>query len=624
MTNRPPYCSRLREYKTPFGAVDDRTELSFRLFLPIDTHPDSVLFLLREDDEQTPRSIPMSRTCETDACVVYECRMVLGEGLYWYRFAYLDFAGTHEVTRFEKGAGYVSGEGKDWQQTVCRQDFTAPDWLCGGIMYQIFPDRFCQDGGMLKSFSDRYYQEDSGAVPSWRQDEEALASGNYLGNDYFGGNLNGITAKLDYLASLGVTCLYLNPIFEAHANHRYNTADYFKIDPTLGTEADFDRLCEKAAELGIRILLDGVFSHTGDDSIYFNRKGRYDSLGAYNSTDSQYYHWYHFEQWPEKYGSWWGVKTLPEVTEDAPDFLDFICGGDGAAKHWLRQGASGWRLDVADELPDDFLEAFRRCVKDQNPNALIIGEVWEDASNKISYGRRRKFLRGQQLDTVMNYPFRDAIIGFLTAGQQMDFLDIVMSVLENYPKSAVDCLMNHIGTHDTPRILTVLGNEPQNGHNRSWQAGRRMDEAQMAKAVRLLKIAAVLQFTLPGVPCIYYGDEAGMEGYGDPFNRAFYPWGHENAELIDFYRQLAVLRHDSKVFAHGELIPLLSDAGRVVYLRAQDDERVLVAVNRWDDPSPVQVEKAWEKAEVLMGSAPLGGLLIIPGRGCCILKLRSL
>ena len=628
--NTLPFCSRNPDYKTPFGAVKAGEAVTYRLLLHRDALCENAWMLLRRDDRAEPDRLPLTPAEWQGEYRYYTLRLTLETGLYWYTFAYDGGTGYHSVTRFAGGNGYLSTDGAAWQQTVYDAKFSTPDWFSGGVLYQIFPDRFAaaaapsgEEAEPTACFPDRFLQTDRAAEPAWRQDAEAVESGRFLGNDYYGGNLRGIAEKLGYLASLGVNCLYLNPVFEAHSNHRYNTADYLKIDPLLGTAADLQALCAAAKAQGIRVILDGVFSHTGDDSLYFNRKRRYPVDGAYNSTASKYYEWYKFEVWPDKYQSWWGIDTLPEVEEENPGFSDFICGEDGVLRHWMRRGVAGWRLDVADELPDGFLDRVRQAIKAENPEALLLGEVWEDASNKISYGARRRFLLGRQLDSVMNYPFRDAILEFLTAGQSMDFLDAVMTVLENYPKPAVDCLMNHIGTHDTARILTLLGGEKADGRDRAWQSGRRMEPADRTRALRLLKIAAVLQYTLPGVPSLYYGDEAGMEGYSDPFNRGFFPWGEADGQLTDFYRRLGEVRRSSPAFCGGDFLPVSSDAGTVCYIRKGGGEQILVAVNRWESPAPVEIGTGWDAAEVLFGGSPIGSTLIVPGRGFCLLRLRG-
>ena len=372
---------------------------------------------------------------------------------------------------------------------------------------------------------------------------------------------------------MGVDFIYLNPIFEAHSNHRYNTADYTKIDPLLGGEGDFARLCREAAALGIRVLLDGVFSHTGSDSVYFNQARRYPLDGAVNRPDSPYRSWYHFTRYPDQYDAWWGVKTLPETVETDPSFLEFITGEGGVIAQWMEKGASGFRLDVADELPDPALDRIAQRIKAFGPDKIVLGEVWEDASNKVSYSQRRRYLLGGQLDSVMNYPFRTAILEFLRLGDGAGFFRRVMEIAEHYPPSVLHSLMNPLSTHDTLRALTCLGGElpgrPQDaqyggdgeggedgglppiqpgdiyaqGRDREWQAARMHPSSrQYLEGVTRLRLAMVLQYLLPGVPSIYYGDEAGMWGYNDPFNRCCYPWGGEDRPLVDFVRRLGAFR----------------------------------------------------------------------------------
>ena len=420
--------------------------------------------------------------------------------------------------------------------------------------------------------------------PEWRPN----AAGEITNSDFFGGDLKGIEQKLGYLESLGVTCIYLNPIFESHSNHRYDTANYEKIDPLLGTEADFRALCTAAKARGIRILLDGVFSHTGSDSIYFNREGRYGDGGAYRSQQSPYYPWYSFRRWPDDYECWWNFITLPNVREGNPAYDAYINGESGIIRRWLEAGAAGWRLDVADELPDCFIDSLNRAVKGFDENALVLGEVWEDASNKTAYGVRRRYLMGGQLDSVMNYPFRDAILGFLCGAHASLMMDRIETIVENYPPQVLDILMNHIGTHDTERALTVLGGEPAGERGRAWQSAQRMTPDQRETALERLRLASLLQFMLPGVPCIYYGDEAGMEGYRDPFNRACYPWGREEEDLLAWYRYIALLRREhSDILKHGKLRSVYAHGDILSferYIETEYGEKALfIAVNRSGD-----------------------------------------
>ena len=506
----------------------------------------------------------------------WDINLSFGTGLYFYHFTYETPFGKGNIFLHSAGCGEIAPEGKEWQLTVYDKNYHTPDWIKGGIMYQIFPDRFYKGTGNIKNVpDDRIIHESITDIPVWKPNEQ----GKILNNDYYGGNLKGIEEKLPYIASLGVNVIYLNPIFEAHSNHRYNTADYSKIDPLLGDEMDFRELCKKADEYGIKIILDGVFSHTGSDSIYFNREQRYNSIGAYNSEASPYKDWFTFEE-NGKYKSWWGIDTLPETNEDNESYIRYIAGKNGIAKKWLDAGAYGYRLDVADELPDKFLDEFCKSVKSLNEEYVVIGEVWEDATNKFSHGGRRKYLLGEQLDSVMNYPFASAILTFMRYGVAESFMESIVTICENYPKTALDCLMNHIGTHDTCRVLNRLATMGcyESSHLERYKGGLSDEQKEWGKT--LLKLVASMQFTLPGVPCIYYGDEAGTDGGEDPFNRGCYPWGREDEELIEHYRFLGRLRKEHKVFADGEFVPVSAALGCVAYARKNAEESVLTVANR--------------------------------------------
>ena len=370
-------------------------------------------------------------------------------------------------------------------------------------------------------------------------------------------------------------------------------------------------------------MLDGVFSHTGDDSRYFNRYSRYDSVGAYQSESSPYYSWYRFNKWPDDYESWWGIKILPEVNEDNPDFIEYITGKNGIARKWLRLGASGWRLDVADELPDEFLDEFRKAVKEEKSDGLVLGEVWEDASNKSSYGKLRRYLLGEQLDSVMNYPFAGAIIDFIRDANAELFASRIMSIVENYPKEVLDVLMNHLSTHDTMRAITALAGESCAYRDRKWQSTHSLDEKDYRYGIRLLKAASAMQFALPGVPTIYYGDEAGMQGYKDPFNRRCYPWGSENGELIEWYKKLGEVRNASSVFKDGSLEILSAVAGCVAFSRKKDDEAILVISNSNPHPITYYVKSEWCDAYDMLGNGRVAANMVdIEEKSTVILKRK--
>ncbi|MBR4123306.1 MAG: glycoside hydrolase family 13 protein, partial [Clostridia bacterium] len=476
--NYYPFDSRNPLYRTKLGAIAEGETLRLKVLLHKDAHVHEVFLKIRNDSEQTEREARMFPSEWLEDYRFYECDINLTEGLYWYSFRYTSDYGEFFVTKTETSLGIVSNEGACWQQTVFSKDFKTPDWLAGGIIYQIFPDRFYNSGIKKQNVpADRYICNDWEKQPEFRQPNSPCR----LGNDYYGGDLKGIEEKLPYIKELGVNCIYLNPIFEAHSNHRYNTADYFKIDASLGSERDLEDLIESADKLGISIILDGVFSHTGDDSVYFNKYGRYDSLGAFQSQSSPYYKWFNFSEYPHKYNSWWGITTLPETDENDLSFSNFITGENGVLRYWLKKGIKGWRLDVADELPDDFLDKIRLSIKAEGEENYLLGEVWEDATNKVSYGYRRRFLRGKQLDSVMNYPFANAIVDYVKTANSNNLLNTVLNILENYPPQSIKLLMNHIGTHDTARILTRLGSDCNFEGDRESQSRYSLSHEQYLK-----------------------------------------------------------------------------------------------------------------------------------------------
>ena len=537
-------------------------------------------------------------------------------GLYFYHFTYETPFGRGNIFLHSAGCGQISPDGKEWQLTVYDKDYKTPDWIKGGVMYQIFPDRFNKGKGNIKNVpEDRIIHENTTDTPVWKPNEQ----GKILNNDYYGGNLKGIEEKLPYIASLGVNVIYLNPIFEAHSNHRYNTADYSKIDSLLGDENDFKALCKKADEYGIKIILDGVFSHTGSDSIYFNRENRYNSNGAFNSNESPYKDWFTFEE-NDKYKSWWGIDTLPETNEDNESFIEYIAGKNGIAEKWLKCGAFGYRLDVADELPDKFLDEFCKSVKSLNKDYVVIGEVWEDATNKISHGGRRKYLLGEQLDSVMNYPFASAILTFMRYGVAENFMESVISICENYPKTALDCLMNHIGTHDTARILTSLIYDSIEHKPRNIQVDCKLTSEEYEKAKSLLKCATVLQYTLPGFPSIYYGDEAGIQGGGDPFNRSFFPWGAEDNDITEWYRKLGKIRNSLKCLENGVLKPYSAMLSCVSYIREAENEKIMVIANRNYHEIDYYLPDEFRYKEDLICGTQVTDFVKIPANSAVIIK----
>lgn len=615
--NYYPFDSRNPIYRTPGGAIAEGESLRLRVLLREDT-AQSAFLCIKNDQNGEEKEIEMLPAENINGYQYYECNITLTEGLYWYSFKYRGAYGEFLIKKGEHSLGYICPQGDDWQLTVFEKNYSTPDWLDGGIIYQIFPDRFYNSGKKKTRVpKDRYL------VTDWEKQPEFTPDNNFkcLGNDYYGGDLLGIEQKLPYLEELGVNCIYLNPIFEAHSNHRYNTADYMKIDPSLGTKSDLESLIKAAKKRGIGIILDGVFSHTGDDSIYFNKYNRYNSVGAASNPDSPYRSWYSFNDSDIGYEAWWGVPTLPEVNENDQNFTEFITGENGVIRYWLKKGIKGFRLDVADELPDSFLDNIRKAVKADSAENFLLGEVWEDATNKISYDHRRRYLRGSQLDSVMNYPFANAIINYLQGGNSRALIDTVLEIWENYPPQALKLLMNHIGTHDTARILTLLGKGGIENTDRKWQSEQALTKEEYQKGASLLKVGAIIQYTLPGVPSLYYGDEVGMQGYGDPFCRGTYPWGKEDKELLSFYKKLGKLRRENKVFASGEFIPVYANYGEIAFTRKKDNEEILIAVTRWHQGAEITLPENFAKAKCLMGTKPNGTKLTLPPYGYSVLKI---
>ena len=559
--------------KTPFGAAKCGTEVRFTLF--DDAFCGCELLVYREfagAEDVCP--LPPA---EGGFAGTYTAP---GEGeLCWYVF---------RLTRWDGTLSYLGKNGlrpdrdgaERWQLTVY-EDTGTPDWFGRGVTYQIFPDRFRRTGtpdvsGMVGR---RWLHESWDDQPVFRPDED----GQITNRDFFGGSLAGITEKLDYLQSLSVTTLYLNPIFEAASNHRYDTADYRAIDPLLGDEETFRTLCREAHKRGMRVMLDGVFNHTGSRSRYFNADGFYPELGAAQSQDSPYYDWYSFHPWPTDYDAWWGVKTLPAVNEQRPAYRQFIFKGeDSVVRHWLRCGADGWRLDVADELPGDFIAGIRRAIEDEKPDGYLLGEVWEDGSNKVAYSQRRRYLLGRETHGLMNYPLRTALLRWLGGGDAAEFRESMETLRANYPPAAFYGAMNFLGTHDTPRILTLLGAEhiPAAKEERAAFA---LSPAQLARGRAKLRLAGMLLYGFPGSPTLFYGDEAGMQGFEDPLNRGTYPWGQEDTGLLDFFRALGRLRKERRSLQSGSLTYIYAQGGGLVITREHEGETTMVALNAGDE-----------------------------------------
>lgn len=605
--------SRDEKYRLPKGALPEGATVR----LSVETRggvPDEAYVRLW-DGAESMKKMEIKASGDGAMCSA-ELKVPQKRGLFWYCFLLKKDGREYWYTNNEARLGGVgrtvgANDGNSYQITVYGKEFKTPDWFKDGIMYQIFPDRFFKTE---KSFADKkgWFRMHADWYEEYFFDRHPFENGPAC-NDFYGGSLKGIEEKLPYLSDLGIGVIYLNPIFEAYSNHRYDTANYSKIDPMLGTEEDFKSLCAAAKKCGIRIILDGVFSHTGSDSIYFNKYKSYGEGGAYNDESSPYRAWYGISENGE-YESWWGCTNLPNVKETEPTYLDYILrGNDAIIKKWLRLGASGWRLDVADELPDEFIKILRREAKSQKSDSVIIGEVWEDASDKVSYGELREYLLGDELDSVMNYPFKDSVIGFIMGeiGAEQ-FCDNIMRLAENYPKEVFKSLMNILGTHDTMRIKTVFGgqNIPENLTDaEKWRLS--LDGAEETLALSRLRLAVFMQMTFPGVPCVYYGDEVGAEGISDPYNRKPFPWRKINPELLAYYKEMIAFRNENEFVRTGEFVPLYAKGGVFVYMRKTEGEfkasggaaknnAAVFAVNASSSCAEIVLENLPEMAEKLL------------------------
>ena len=566
--------SHITEYREPFGAVERGTNVK----LSIRTYNDAEVYLNLIDfyDKQIVirMDLEINNGEASKFSTVIQTDNLLGMNRYYFTIKRVG-----KQIYYGNNVDGLGGEGQKYydnpipyQITVYEKSYV-PEWYKDGIIYQIYVDRFFNGNNEGKINNPR---KNSFIYGNWSDDPMYIKgqNGEILRWDFYGGNLKGVKEKLPYLKDLGVTIIYFNPIFEAVSCHKYDTGDYEKIDPMYGNEEDFRELCIEAGNYGIKIILDGVFSHTGSDSKYFNKFGRYDSVGAYQDKNSPYYGWYRFYNYPDKYECWWGFDNQPDVDELNPSYLDYIVNGENSIiSKWMNLGASGWRLDVADELPDEFIEALKSKVRKVNPESIVIGEVWEDASNKVSYSQRRKYLFGKELDSVTNYPFRNAILKYVKSEIDANvFSRTIFSLYENYPIENFYSTMNILGNHDTERVLTVLNED-----------------------IRLLELALILQMVLPGVPLIYYGDEAGLLGRKDPENRKAYPWGRENKSVYNLYKKMIEVRKSNLALVKGDFNINNVDNGLVMIKRTYNEKSIVLIVNNLEQAKNIELNNTFDK-----------------------------
>jgi glycosidase/fibronectin type 3 domain-containing protein len=622
--------SRDTLYKTPQGAVPagTPTTIRFRTF-----HDDVSGVTLRDYsvNDAAQRLVPMTRVAagvscrqsdlSAQTCDYWQATLPDAQpDVHWYRFIVHDASATayygDDTAALDGGVGAATTDLRDWSYalTVYKPSFTTPSWARNAVVYQIFPDRF-RNGDTKNDPKTGEVQYDQTAVKlPWSALPEGYcrsyatvcaprslfpgyAPGDRespQGRDYFGGDLKGIRQSLEQIQALGFNTIYLNPIFWSKSNHGYDTADYKQINPHLGDLKDFTQLVQQAHGLGMHIILDGVFNHMSSDSPFFDRYGHYSTVGACESLSSPYRSWFtftttHVPCGTGDYAGWFGFDTIPVLNKSNPAVFDYFVGAqDSVTRYWLKQGADGWRLDVMGDgsFPADYWTRFRDVVKQTDPNALIIGELWPKDSTTL------RFLAGDRADSTMNYRDRDAILGFLTthtfdgkglgdSGRVLapsEFLARLAAQQEDYAQPAYFSLMNLIDSHDTTRALWTLS------------PGAEDDPAAKAAGVadgkRRLRLASLVQYTLPGMPTVYYGDEVGVTGADDPDNRRTYPWpqegGKPDTDLAAHYAALGALRAATPVLRDGSLVPLAADdaAGTVAYGRKTGTQAAIAAIDK--------------------------------------------
>jgi glycosidase len=652
--------SRDSLYRSPGGAVSAGTPvtLRFRTFHDDVTGVKVRLYSLRLAGQQIrPMSIAAAGVpcyqagLEAETCDFWSLTLPASiadqpDNL-WYRFVVSDGADTDyyadDTPALDGGIGAPSADAIDqsWALMQYVPGFNAPSWAKGAVIYQIFPDRFRNGrasndpvtgdvryddpvlelpwGTKPEGYCRNYADGDTNCP--WRFDTTPPADSptkeSPRGRDYMGGDLRGVDQQLGYLSTMGVTAIYFNPIFDAGSNHSYDTQDYKTIDPYFGTQKDFDNLVKHAKALGIRVILDGVFNHMSSDSPLFDRYGHYSTVGACESTSSTYRSWFVFTDVAQgtgtcagsagpksaTYEGWFGFDSIPVLRKSQAAVQSyFLTAPDSVAKHWINAGAGGWRLDVAGDasFPDTYWSTFRSVVKAANPDALTISETWQKDSTLL------RMIRGDRLDTTMNYRLRDAVLallapqnfdpkGFADSGHQIsvsDFADRLASIREDYPDAAYYSLMNLLDSHDTARLLWTLTPGAET------TAAKEANAANVAAGKLRVRLASLIQFSLPGAPTVYYGDEVGVTGADDPDDRRTYPWadlgGQPDTALLAHYTNLASLRAGIPALRNGDFRVLLANDTdeTVAYGRKTPSQAAIVAMNRSTSPRTLAIPVA--------------------------------
>ena len=530
------YNSQKLEYKKPFGAVCVNEKITFNIKADASCNVKIII-----KSEGGLEEYDLKNIGNDGKYFIYSVELETSD--YWGPvFYYFELKKDNEIYYYTNKDDLLGGEGELYANNpnlfyhfyVYDLKYDVPEWFKTGIVYHVFVDRFNNSDGSLENV-----------------DRDLV--------EVYGGNLRGIINKLDYLKDLGISTLLLSPIFESKSHHKYDTGDYMKISRDYGDLETFKELLSEIKKRDMHVILDGVFDHTGSDSIYFNKFGNYDSLGAYQSKESEYYHWYKFHVYPDGYEYWRGIDTLPSLDQTNKDFLDFLLFNENSVvNYWMNFGIDGWRLDAGDLLTDEFLSMIYDVVKKNNPDSIIIGEVWSDATNLRFHSENEwhRFVCGNEMESITDYPLHSLMLEYSKGNHSpQTFRRGFYSLMENYPEEYFYSLLNFLSTHDIERVYHLLEGK-----------------------FNFIKLAIVLSLTLPGVPLIYYGDEAGLDGGRDPDNRRPLPWSNFNEEIYNHYRGLCKIRNEYDAFKKGS-IWFVENRDFLMYKRSYDSENIYVVLN---------------------------------------------
>ena len=502
------------------------------------------------------------------------------KAIYRYYFSYFVDGMQHFCKRENLVDNYIIRD-EMWKMSV---NFSVPDWAKGKIMYHIFVDRYNRGSKeSLKEMPRRTIYKSF--------DDEMIIGPNKDGiwnADFYGGDLQGIIEKLDYIKSLGVSILYLSPIVYSQSNHRYDASDYENVDPYAGCNEDLVLLCKIAHQKGMKVILDAVFNHTGNDSKYFNEYNSFDTIGAFQSKDSPYYSFYkkHDANGKTYFHYWWGMPNLPVCDGYSKTWQDYILSENGVIDKWFKLGIDGLRLDVADELTDDFIEKIRIAVKRNKEDGFILGEVWKNPMRM----NRSYIESGKGMDSVMNYSLIDALIRYFKYGDINKLSYIIKDIKNEYPADTINTLMNFTSTHDISRAINLFSSNDFNEYA-EWAWDLKNNDLNYCKNFKLTKeqyelgkdiyqaYVWVLTF-MPGILSIFYGDEVGLQGLGNLANRKPFPWNREDINLLNYFKEIGNIRQKESFLQEADLNILDINKNYLMFERIGDEEKALIAINR--------------------------------------------